>query len=108
MCYQDSDMDRPLPEFKKNVNAVMVAEDISVLKCTSHCYASLDYSIAGIEIGNTCFCGTGIELSRTKAKLLGNDRCAVACPDKTGDSCGGLWEIAIFDTPAGRPHSVRV
>ena len=59
--------------------------------CVTTC-AAAGFGYAGVEFGDECHCGTGLQETLVQAPI---DDCNVAC---TGDgtlSCGGSWRIQV-------------
>ncbi|KAI0721948.1 hypothetical protein C8T65DRAFT_692089 [Cerioporus squamosus] len=84
----------------------IIADDVTTqttdntpASCIESC-AALGFGYAGVEFGNECHCGTGLDDAVESAP--GSD-CNVACVGDGTLSCGGSWRIQVYTFPALRP-----
>ncbi|TFK85884.1 WSC-domain-containing protein [Polyporus arcularius HHB13444] len=84
----------------------IIADDITTqtadntpASCVESC-AGLGFGYAGVEFGNECHCGTGIDDALESAP---DSDCNVACVGDATLSCGGAWRIQVYTFPALRP-----
>ncbi len=66
--------------------------------CTSAC-AQGGNTIAGLEFGTQCFCGSSLGY---KATEVVESSCATPCPGNSSETCGGLNRLSIFSN--GLPY----
>lgn len=64
---------------------------VSLEYCAQLC-ANDNYSLAGTENGNECYCGNKLNTAPKK----GNS-CGVPCSGNGKQKCGGFWFISVFD-----------
>ncbi|KAK4688160.1 hypothetical protein P7C73_g1967, partial [Tremellales sp. Uapishka_1] len=58
--------------------------------CLSTCQGK-NYTVAGLEDGKQCFCGSSLASSATAST-----GCTFACSGNASDTCGGNWRIAVY------------
>jgi hypothetical protein len=66
--------------------------------CTSTC-AQGGNTIAGLEYGTQCFCGSSLGYQATEVI---DSSCASACSGNSNETCGGLNRLSLFSN--GRPY----
>lgn len=66
--------------------------NMSPVLCASHC-ESRGMSLAGVESGEECWCGTTI---RDDALRIPESCCEMPCQGDPGAICGGDWAIGVF------------
>ena len=59
--------------------------------CVQSC-AAAGFGYAGVEFGDECHCGTGLDENLVDA---GPDACNVPCTGDATLSCGGSWAIQV-------------
>ena len=59
--------------------------------CVSAC-AAAGFGYAGVEFGDECHCGTGLDEALVQAPLTD---CNMACTGDPTLSCGGSWRIQV-------------
>ncbi|EIN11968.1 hypothetical protein PUNSTDRAFT_142164 [Punctularia strigosozonata HHB-11173 SS5] len=64
--------------------------------CVAHC-ASVGATLAGVEYGNECYCGTSYA-SGSKPVDASIWDCNMPCSDGGGQTCGGPWRIQVYGT----------
>jgi hypothetical protein len=97
-CYTDSGTVKVMNEYSFS-NPKMTND-----MCRTGC-ASLNYTLAGNELGTWCYCGNTIKTSQ----LLPSSSCDTLCPGNAAQHCGGSYKMTLFDvsdvevppTPAG-------
>jgi hypothetical protein len=65
--------------------------------CTSTC-AQGNNTIAGMEYGSQCFCGSALGYQATE---IVDSSCSMACPGNSSETCGGINRLSLFSN--GRP-----
>lgn len=65
--------------------------------CTSTC-AQGNNSIAGLEFGSQCFCGSALGYQATQVV---SSSCSMDCPGNSSQTCGGPNRLSLFSN--GRP-----
>nr|XP_054772067.1 uncharacterized protein LOC129280033 [Lytechinus pictus] len=81
--------------------------NMTISSCINFCNQSSDanYTYAGVENGNECYCGEASD-NYTRHGKRSDDQCHVTCSGDPTDSCGGAGHIAVFSisaTPMTRP-----
>ncbi|KJE05540.1 transmembrane receptor [Cryptococcus gattii NT-10] len=95
-CYQDTSGHLAL------TNNSWTSTSLTPLTCINGC-SELGYSYAGLEGGNTCYCGSQVSSTVT---VLPASQCQTACTGNSSDSCGGTQAMDLYtmaaatDTPA--------
>ncbi|CDZ98531.1 beta-1,6-N-acetylglucosaminyltransferase, contains WSC domain [Phaffia rhodozyma] len=73
------------------------------LLCTQYC-SSTGYSMAGVEGGTQCYCGSSLNIISTTSLL-----CSTPCGGLSTALCGGSWAIEVYSptyTNSTSGHSV--
>ena len=65
--------------------------------CTSTCAGGKD-TIAGMEYGSQCFCGSALGYQATEVV---DSSCSMLCPSNSSETCGGINRLSLFSN--GRP-----
>jgi hypothetical protein len=86
-CYTDNVGARTLSH---NLNIPSLTAD----KCVSGC-ASAGYTIAGVEYGNECYCGTAVQNGQGQAPD-GSTGCNMGCSGNEGEMCGGANRLNVY------------
>ncbi|KAF8261472.1 hypothetical protein EI94DRAFT_797758 [Lactarius quietus] len=68
----------------------------SVENCIDACQQSA-YGIAGVEFGQECYCGIGIDRG---GMTISSSECMLACSGDSSEVCGGPNRLAIYYTVA--------
>lgn len=79
-------------------NLSYTSNDNTIEKCTSVCDQGGN-TIAGIEFGTQCFCGTALGYQATQVI---DSSCSMACPGNSSEICGGPNRLSLFSN--GRPR----
>ncbi|KAN0133563.1 WSC domain containing protein [Lactarius tabidus] len=88
-CFSDSaDRQRALP-YSANDGSTTVES------CVSTCQG-LGYSLAGVEFGMQCFCGSKLENSSQPSA----DGCNMACEGNPSEICGGSNRLVVYSESA--------
>jgi hypothetical protein len=91
-CFPDSPS-RVLNDFStKNSN-------LTTETCIQICLTE-DFAYAGVEYGTQCFCGNVLPTTPIDEKF-----CNVSCAGDTGESCGGIWAIGVYNTRNYTSHT---
>ena len=90
-CFLDDAAKRTLkqPEEVPSGNATMTVE-----KCLGVCQ-SLEYTFAGLENGNECYCDHRIQKSGNCSSV--QTECNMPCSGKKGQICGGRSRLSIYE-----------
>ena len=78
-------------------NLLYTSNDNTIQRCTSVC-AQGGNTIAGINFGTQCFCGTALTYLATQVI---DSSCATPCPGNASEICGGSNRLSLFSN--GRP-----
>ncbi|GAD96236.1 WSC domain protein [Paecilomyces variotii No. 5] len=84
-CYSDNTLARAL-NTSENVSGGTVEA------CQSTC-ESQGFTLAGIEFGTQCFCGTAI---MNGAAEIDSSNCNIACPQDSSEICGGSNALSLY------------
>ncbi|KAJ3276687.1 hypothetical protein HDU76_010512, partial [Blyttiomyces sp. JEL0837] len=70
--------------------------------CIAACATQgLGYTVAGVEFGSECFCGT----ARPDTAIVPNSQCNVTCKGDGNEPCGGDSLIAVYEYKCPPPTS---
>ncbi|KAJ8698712.1 hypothetical protein PTI98_005387 [Pleurotus ostreatus] len=86
-CYTDSVSDRTLSH-SHHVEGGMTIES-----CVAFCSAN-EFSFAGLEFGDECFCGNSIGSSTKKS----DSECTMVCTGNSAEFCGGRDRLTLYST----------
>lgn len=74
-----------------NKSTVASGSDLTIDKCKAACYA-WDFTYAGVELGNECWCGNGIRNEKPDDEA----ECNMPCSGNPTEICGGTARINVF------------
>ncbi|KAK4161708.1 carbohydrate-binding WSC, partial [Cladorrhinum sp. PSN259] len=86
-CYTDS-TPRVLPQ------QVSVSGGLTIDKCKTAC-AAQGHSLAGVEFGNECYCGSTAPSNTIKAP---EGDCSIPCEGDSSQICGNAWRVGVYQT----------
>ncbi len=67
---------------------------MTVEACQSFCSSpKINYGLAGIEYGQECFCGNGLQ----NYAAVGQTGCNMACKGNTSEICGGSSRLSVYN-----------
>ena len=92
-CFED-DSSRILPE-EKTVPAV--TPDL----CKQACFVENDYDFAGVQNGNSCWCG---DEEPPISNLLADSECNKPCAGDQSAMCGAAWKNNVFKKSGKKHH----
>lgn len=87
-CFRDSYHARILTGYSVASNDTTTAKN-----CLAIC-SGKGYKLAGTENGNQCFCGNSVG----EAIQLSDDLCSTPCNGDTGENCGGISGLSLYDS----------
>ncbi|WVQ72060.1 hypothetical protein IAR50_001604 [Cryptococcus sp. DSM 104548] len=85
-CYQDKSGHLALTNNSWTSTAMTAAQ------CVNGC-SELGYSHAGVEAGNTCYCGNTVS---TTVTVLPASQCQTACTGNSSATCGGTQALDLY------------
>ncbi|KAI0367419.1 WSC-domain-containing protein [Pilatotrama ljubarskyi] len=69
------------------------SNSMTVATCVSTC-ASKGFSMAGVEYGRECYCGSSLQ--NGVGKSISSSSCNMACSADSSSTCGGNWALSLF------------
>ncbi|AFR96749.2 transmembrane receptor [Cryptococcus neoformans C23] len=97
-CYQDKSGHLAL------TNNSWASESLTPLTCINGC-SELGYSYAGVEGGNTCYCGSQVSSTVT---VLPASQCQAACAGNSSDTCGGTQAMDLYTMAAATDTPITI
>lgn len=92
-CFQEPSSGHLLSDF-----IVQNRTSMTVQMCLSKCWA---YTYAGLENGDQCWCGDGLNLSGsgigTSGSVISETQCNVVCPGNTTEYCGAEDKLLVYN-----------
>lgn len=88
-CYGDTGTVKILNEY--SFSSTKMTNDMCRIGC-----ASLNYTLAGNELGNRCYCGNSLK----STQLLPSSSCNTPCPGDAAQHCGANYVMTLFDVDA--------
>ncbi|KAJ9103160.1 hypothetical protein QFC21_002582 [Naganishia friedmannii] len=85
-CYTDSGTAKVMNDY--SFSHPQMTNDM----CRTGC-ASLNYTLAGNELGTWCYCGNALSTT----SLLPSSSCDTLCPGNNQQHCGGNYKMTLFD-----------
>lgn len=85
-CYSDAATVKIMSDY--SFSSPSMSNDM----CRTGC-ASLNYTFAGNEMGNRCYCSKTLPT----AQILPPLSCNTACPGNASQVCGGDYKLSLFD-----------
>lgn len=88
-CYGDTGTVKIMNDY--SFSSPKMTNDMCRIGC-----ASLNYTLAGVELGNRCYCGNSLK----STQLLPSSSCNTPCVGDATQNCGGNYVMTLFDVDA--------